>query len=206
MTTHGLRAARRARPWPWSLLPSPLPLRLPLFWPPAVLGLVPLLWLVSAVWLVPLLLWAPPAPAAGDPPLEAAARPAPDAAAPGVVDAQRAWQHWTLNCQGCHRPDGTGSDATAPSLAQTVGKFLRVPGGREYLGRVPGVAASPLSDADLAEVLNWMLWRFDAGHVPAGFLPYTAVEVGRLRSQPLRMEASQVRRDLLQKAQRSSVR
>jgi cytochrome c553 len=119
---------------------------------------------------------------------------------PGVMNAQRAWQHWTLNCQGCHRPDGTGSEGTAPSLAGTVAKFLNVPGGREYLGRVPGVATSPLSNDDLAEVLNWMLWRFDAAHVPANFAPYTAAEIGSLRTQPLRIEASTVRRELLKKA------
>src|SRR5258708_22738498 len=57
---------------------------------------------------------------------------APGAAAPaGVTNMQRAWQNWTLNCQGCHRPDGTGSAATAPSLAGTVSRFLTVPGGRE---------------------------------------------------------------------------
>jgi len=124
----------------------------------------------------------------------------PGAAHPGVLNAQRAWQHWTLNCQGCHRPDGTGSEATAPSLAGTVAKFLAVPGGREYLGRVPGVATSPLSNDDLAEVLNWMLWRFDAPHIPADFTPYTAAEIGTLRTQPLRIEASSVRKELLNKA------
>ncbi len=118
----------------------------------------------------------------------------------GVANAQRAWQHWTLNCQGCHRPDGTGTDQTAPSLAGTVARFLSVPGGREYLSRVPGVAASALSDADLAEVMNWMLWRFDREHLPADFQPYTAAEIGQLRTRPLRLEASQMRADLLKKA------
>jgi hypothetical protein len=130
--------------------------------------------------------------------------PAPDAPlAPGVQNAQRAWQHWVLNCQGCHRPDGTGSAGTAPGIAGTVARFLHTPGGREYLGRVPGVATSPLGDAELAEVLNWMLWRFDAAHIPAAFQPYTADEVGRLRQQPLRIEASQVRGELLKKAVRA---
>ena len=124
-----------------------------------------------------------------------------DVTAPaGVENAQRAWQHWTLNCQGCHRPDGTGTDQTAPSLAGTVARFLSVPGGREYLSRVPGVAASALSDADLAEVMNWMLWRFDKEHLPADFQPYTAAEIGQLRTRPLRLEASQMRADLLKKA------
>jgi cytochrome c553 len=122
----------------------------------------------------------------------------------GVDNPQRAWQHWTLNCQGCHRQDGTGTDGTAPSLAGTVARFLSVPGGREYLGRVPGVATSPLSDADLAEVVNWMLWRFDKEHLPANFQPFTAAEIGQLRSAPLRLEASQMRADLLKKADESA--
>ncbi|HSY44583.1 MAG TPA: hypothetical protein VK800_00890, partial [Steroidobacteraceae bacterium] len=46
------------------------------------------------------------------------------AAPAGVENAQRAWQNWTLNCQGCHRFDGSGSDATAPGIAGTVAKFL----------------------------------------------------------------------------------
>jgi mono/diheme cytochrome c family protein len=119
----------------------------------------------------------------------------------GVENAQRAWQNWTLNCQGCHRFDGSGSDATAPGIAGTVAKFLRVPGGREYLIRVPGVATSPLSDADLAEVVNWMLWRFDREHLPASFRPYTAAEIAPLRARPLRLEASQMRSALLSQAQ-----
>lgn len=119
----------------------------------------------------------------------------------GVVNAQRAWQNWTLNCQGCHRPDGSGSAGTTPSLKGTTAKFLSVPQGREYLSRVPGVATSPLSDADLAEVLNWMLWRFDEEHVPPGFTPYTPAEVGELRRRPLRLEASQVRAQLLSQAE-----
>ncbi len=134
---------------------------------------------------------------------EAASAPAVDAAPAGVDDARRAWQNWTLNCQGCHRVDGSGSAGTAPSLAGSVAKFVRVTGGREYLGRVPGVATSPLSDADLAEVVNWMLWRFDKQHLPSTFQPFTAAEIGRLRTQPLRLEASQMRSDLLRKADES---
>lgn len=124
---------------------------------------------------------------------------APQAGAPpaGVENPQRAWQNWTLNCQGCHRLDGSGSDATAPGIAGTVAKFLWVPGGREYLIRVPGVATSPLADADLAEVMNWMLWRFDREHLPASFKPFTAAEIAPLRARPLRLEASQMRSALL---------
>jgi cytochrome c553 len=122
----------------------------------------------------------------------------------GVTNPQRAWQNWTLNCQGCHRQDGAGSAGTAPSLKDTVSKFLNVPGGREYLGRVPGVATSPLANADLAELMNWMFWRFDKEHMPADFSPFTAEEIGRLRTRPLRLEAAAMRTELLQKADGSA--
>ncbi|HTB28405.1 MAG TPA: c-type cytochrome, partial [Steroidobacteraceae bacterium] len=69
--------------------------------------------------------------ASGTPPDSSAASPPSSPA--GVTNVQLARQNWALNCQGCHRLDGSGSDATAPSLAGTVAKFLWVPGGREYL-------------------------------------------------------------------------
>jgi cytochrome c553 len=132
--------------------------------------------------------------------IAAAQSTAPAANLPGVSNPQRAWQNWTLNCQGCHRPDGSGSDKTAPALAGTVAKFLSVPGGRDYLGRVPGVATSPLSNADLADLMNWMFERFDKEHVPQNFVPFTAEEIGRLRAVPLRLEAAALRTELLRQA------
>jgi len=132
---------------------------------------------------------------------EASESTPPTDAPAGVMNSQLAWQNWTLNCQGCHQPDGTGSANAAPRLAGTVAKFLWLSGGREYLGRVPGVANSPLPDAELAELMNWMLWRFDRQNLPSNFQPFTAAEIGQLRARPLRMEASQVRNDLLKKAE-----
>ena len=156
--------------------------------------------LLAAAWLSML---GPPASHAADAAPTDVGAPTGVDVPTGVDNAQRAWQHWTLNCQGCHRPDGTGSAGTAPSLAGTVARFLSVPGGREYLGRVPGVATSPLSNADLSEVMNWMLWRFDKEHLPANFQPYTAAEIGQLRVAPLRLEASQMRAELLKQAEQS---
>jgi len=112
---------------------------------------------------------------------------------PGVANAARARQNWILSCQGCHRADATGTLQTTPTMAGFVGKFLHVPGGREYLVRVPGVATAALSDADLAEVVNWSLVRFDPANIPADFVPYTPAEVGQLRLKPLRAEAATVR-------------
>lgn len=119
------------------------------------------------------------------------------AAMAGVRDADRAAQAWMLNCQGCHRPDGTGDGATAPALAGHVAVFTRLPGGRTYLGRVPGVATAPLSDSDLADLLNWVLQRFDPGHLAPEFKPYDAAEIAALRAHPLRTEAAATRAALL---------
>ncbi|MFI4891434.1 MAG: cytochrome C [Steroidobacterales bacterium] len=145
---------------------------------------------------------APSAAGAAPDPLAGTGYDPAEANYPGVGDMRRAWQHWTLNCQGCHRPDGSGTIGTAPRLAGTVAKFLHAPGGRDYLGQVPGIANSPLASADLAEVVNWMLWRFDREHVPADFQPYTADEIGRLRRTPLSIGARQLRHKLLAQATR----
>ena len=42
-----------------------------------------------------------------------------------------------------------------------------------------------------------MLVRFDPDNMPAGFRPYTAQEIKKLRSQPLRTDASRTRAALL---------
>ena len=116
---------------------------------------------------------------------------------PGVPNPARARQNWILACQGCHRADATGTPQTTPTMAGFVARFLHAPGGREYLGRVPGVATAALSDETLAEVLNWSLLRFDPAHVPGDFTPYTPAEMGRLRLKPLRTEAAAVRAGLV---------
>lgn len=126
----------------------------------------------------------------------AAAVACPTAARAADADA-RAWRHWALNCQGCHQPEGAGLPGSTPPLRGLVARFTATPEGRAYLARVPGVAHAPLSDAQLAELLNWMLLRFDPEHVSADFRPYDAAEVAALRARPLRQEASQVRARLV---------
>lgn len=93
---------------------------------------------------------------------------------------------YMLACQGCHLDDGRGFPARGvPALTDFVGNFVQVPGGREFLVQVPGSAQSSLSDQRLADLLNWMLRTFSADQLPAGFVPYSAVEVGHLRADPL---------------------
>src|SRR5262249_5636134 len=105
---------------------------------------------------------------------------------------------YTLECAGCHRADGAGTPGSVPALRDSVARFLAVPEGREYLARVPGAAQAPLDDAALAAVLNWMLGHFDAANVPAGFVPFTTEEVGRLRAHPL-VDVEGTRKRLLER-------
>ena len=103
----------------------------------------------------------------------------------GVDDPLRARTNYMLNCQGCHGADGAGNAAAeVPRMKDFVGNFLRVPGGREFMVRVPGSANAALSDAELAELLNWLLPRISPDEMPADFVPYDASEVARLRRVP----------------------
>jgi mono/diheme cytochrome c family protein len=88
---------------------------------------------------------------------------------------------YILNCSGCHRLDGSGSSAV-PSL-RAMSELNKKPGAREYWVQVPGAAQAPLSDTRLARLMNWLVQRF-TGQRPEP--SYTAEEVRRLRSTPLR--------------------
>ena len=105
---------------------------------------------------------------------------------PGVDNAGRAQVNYMLNCQGCHGADGAGTaDGAVPTMKDFLGNFLSVAEGREFLIRVPGSANAALTDAALAEVLNWMLPRISPGQIPADFAPYTEAEVAKWRKEPL---------------------
>jgi hypothetical protein len=93
--------------------------------------------------------------------------------------------HYMIHCQGCHLPDGVGKPGAVPSLTEDLGKFLHMPGGREYLVQVPGTANAPLDDAAVAALLNWMIATYARADLPAGFRPYTAAEVTRYRAERL---------------------
>lgn len=117
-------------------------------------------------------------------------RPAPGNATPAVTPREAGYRprvNFQLECSGCHLADGAGSRANdVPRMKDFVGHFLEVEGGREFLVRVPGVAQSSYTDAQLAALLNWILTGGMAGEsTPETFRPYTAAEVGRLRGDPL---------------------
>jgi mono/diheme cytochrome c family protein len=101
------------------------------------------------------------------------------------VSAADARTDYILHCRGCHGPEGAGAPGAVPDFRDEVGRFLAVPGGREYLIRVPGTAQSELSDARVARLLNWLVREFSPRRVPRPFEPYTAAEVARHRRPPL---------------------
>src|SRR5665811_733498 len=96
--------------------------------------------------------------------------------------ANMAWGYqpavnYQLNCMGCHLADGSGQAGRVPSIRRSLVLFSASPEGRNYVVRVPGVAQSPLSDADTAALLNWMARNLSDLQLPPGFTDYSAVEI-----------------------------
>lgn len=103
------------------------------------------------------------------------------------ADPGKARLNYLQYCSGCHQMDGTGLPASdVPSMRGTLGKYLRIAGGREYIVQVPGVMNSPLRDSEIADLMNWLLPVISATSLPDRTAPYTAEEIGRLRqSRPV---------------------
>lgn len=123
--------------------------------------------------------------------------------AAGAVDYAR--QSYLLHCAGCHLPDGSGSKANdVPSLHGIPGHFARIPEGRAFLTQVPGIAYSPLGNAEVAEILNWMLTEYSRDTLPPDFVPFTTEEVATLRAtRPA--EIFKVRADVLERLRKLGV-
>jgi hypothetical protein len=84
-------------------------------------------------------------------------------------------------CVGCHREDGSGSAQNGvPDMRGVIDRLVTAPTGRDFLIQVAGVAQTPLDDAALARLMNWLLPRM--GALPADFMPYAADEITRLRA------------------------
>jgi len=96
--------------------------------------------------------------------------------------AADARQDYMLNCMGCHLLDGSGAPPAIPRLQGQVGYFLTIPRGRAYLAQVPGAANSLLTDARLADVLNWIVEQFAGSSAPADWQRYDATEVSTYRA------------------------
>ncbi len=103
--------------------------------------------------------------------------------APSVAPTSNARALFVLHCSGCHGRDGAGA-TDVPDMRQ-LGWFLRLDGGREFIVKVPGVMNAGLSDAQIADVTNWVLATIAPDSLPPGHRPYDAAEIARARQQPL---------------------
>lgn len=93
--------------------------------------------------------------------------------------------NYLLYCSGCHRVTGEGKPPNVPTLHDELGRMLSVPEMRSYLVRIPGATQAPLSDAELAGVVNWLLQEFNADTLPADFQNLSAEEVTEARKNAL---------------------
>lgn len=125
-----------------------------------------------------------------------------DAPSRGTTTHVRA--HYVLHCAGCHGVDGAGSKAGYVPDLRRLGDFLRVPGGRDFVIKVPGVMGSGLDDAQVAEVTNWVLSTIAADSVPPQHQAYAAAEVTRARAAPL-ADVMAERRRLLEQARQQGL-
>ena len=133
----------------------------------------------------------------------AAAQPAvaPELTAPTFNPAQT---QFTLRCGGCHGVTGRSPPSQVPNLRGAAGYFLCTPEGREYLIRLPNVSKTPLSDPDLAEVMNYVAFVLGEGKTPKDAKPFTGEEVHRLRKTPLTgADLMQTREKVVRKLVRS---
>jgi mono/diheme cytochrome c family protein len=105
---------------------------------------------------------------------------------------------YLLHCQGCHLADGSGRPGEVPPLGPALARFPGVAAGRAYLVQVPGSAHAPVSDAELAAVLNWMIASFAPAPAAGAPAPYDAAEVARYRATPL-VDVAAARAELLRR-------
>jgi mono/diheme cytochrome c family protein len=128
-------------------------------------------------------------------------------ALPAAADdmGARAQLNYLQHCVGCHGPDGGGAPTKGiPTMRGNLGRFLQVPGGREFIVQVPGVMNTSLADRDIAELMNWLLPRISAATLPPGLRTYSEPEIAQLRStRPADVPAT--RRSLIEAMRRAGI-
>jgi len=89
---------------------------------------------------------------------------------------------YILHCSGCHGMTGGGATAAGiPDFSGSVGHIATLDLGRTYIMHVPGVVSASLSDAEIAEVMNYVLDAWGDGRGA----PFTPEEVTRRRAAPV---------------------
>ena len=91
--------------------------------------------------------------------------------------------NYVLLCAGCHCMSGEGSrEGGIPAFPDSVAHIASIDSGRTYMMHVPGVVSAGLSDAQIAEVTNYILEEWADG---AAFTPFDGAEVTRRRAVPV---------------------
>lgn len=99
---------------------------------------------------------------------------------------------YLLHCGGCHIENGSGMPPAIPDLRVTMPKLATHDEGRAYMVQVPGASQAPVTDAQLTEIMNWMLRTFAEG----SHQPYTVSEVTRHRANKV-LDILALRRQLI---------
>jgi len=103
-----------------------------------------------------------------------------------MTDPGQARSDYVEHCGGCHGIHGDTIPAHLPELEGRVGWFMCTPEARAYLIRLPNVAHSRIKDnAELADMMNYVVFVLGEGSAPAGTAPFTADEVARERLKAL---------------------
>ncbi|WP_174291202.1 c-type cytochrome [Sphingomonas bacterium] len=103
-----------------------------------------------------------------------------------IADQVQARSDYIENCGGCHGINGDSAPALLPVLRDRVGYFLCDREARAYLIQLPNVAHSRISDnAELADLLNYVVFTLGGPSTAASSPPFTAAEVSRERPHAL---------------------
>jgi len=112
--------------------------------------------------------------------------PAPSLAAP-IPAINHTVSNYLQSCGGCHGIQGTSALGLVPQLRDRVGWFMCTPEGRAFIVELHDVAFAGISDQELADVLNFMMFDLGGASTPKSAKPYSATEVKQLReNSPLR--------------------
>lgn len=104
-------------------------------------------------------------------------------AEPVADGPQKARTNYILYCSGCHGLNGKGTaEGGVPGFPNSVGYIASLESGRDYILQVPGVVNTRMSDAETAEVLNYILNEWAGGEAP----DFSAQEVSQRRTRPAR--------------------
>lgn len=92
--------------------------------------------------------------------------------------------NYMLQCQGCHKANGEGFGESVPDLRVVGRQLLAIPAGRQFYVSVPGSANAPLSNQQLAEVLNFIITDIlgDKDDQADSLNRFTQEEIARYRS------------------------